>query len=120
MPLSSQIFTIKNETSPREDSGNVERCPVPLHRRSVENLGTGTGVKLCLPDAPRIDTDPTRTVSAPSHMQLTVKAARLDGTRLNLKKADLQRRREGIAEALREHGIEATTTSRIHRTTQER
>jgi hypothetical protein len=44
----------------------------------------------------------------------------LDGIRLNPRKPDLQRWREGFAEALREHGIEATTTSRIHRTTHER
>ena len=49
-----------------------------------------------------------------------MKAAGLDGNRLNPRKADLQRWREGFAEALREHGIEATTTSRIYRTTHER
>lgn len=36
------------------------------------------------------------------------------------RKPDLQRWREGFAEALLEHGIEATTTSRLHRTNQER
>ena len=54
------------------------------------------------------------------HVHLTVKAAGPDGMRLNPRKVDLQRWREGSAEALREHGIEATTTSRIHRTTHER
>ena len=49
-----------------------------------------------------------------------MKAAGLDGARLNPRKADLQRWREGFSEALREHGIEATTTSRIHRITHER
>lgn len=39
---------------------------------------------------------------------------------LHSEKADLQRWREDFAEALRGHEIEATTTSRIHRTTHER
>ncbi len=66
------------------------------------------------------ETDPDPHPSAHPHVHLTVKAAGLDGMRLNPRKADLQRWREGFAEALREHGIEATTTSRIHRTTHER
>ena len=66
------------------------------------------------------ETDPDPTCSPHPHVHLTVKAAGLDGIRLNPRKADLQRWREGFAEALREHGIEATTTSRIHRTTHER
>jgi len=66
------------------------------------------------------ETDPDPHPSPHPHVHLTVKAAGLDGIRLNPRKADLQRWREGFAEALREHGIEATTTSRIHRTNQER
>jgi len=66
------------------------------------------------------ETDPDPNPSPHPHVHLTVKAAGLDGVRLNPRKTDLQRWREGFAEALRDHGIEATTTSRIHRTTQER
>ncbi len=66
------------------------------------------------------ETDPDPNPSPHPHVHLTVKAAGLDGIRLNPRKADLQRWREGFAEALREHGIEATTTSRIHHTTHER
>ena len=66
------------------------------------------------------ETDPDPNPSPHPHVHLTVKAAGLDGVRLNPRKSDLQRWREGFAEALREHGIEATTTSRIHRTTHER
>ena len=66
------------------------------------------------------ETDPDPHPSPHPHVHLTVKAAGLDGVRLNPRKADLQRWREGFAEALREHGIEATTTSRIHRTTHDR
>lgn len=66
------------------------------------------------------ETDPDPHPSPHPHVHLTVKAAGLDGVRLNPRKADLQRWREGFAEALQEHGIEATTTSRIHRTTHER
>jgi len=66
------------------------------------------------------ETDPDPHPSQHPHVHLTVKAADLDGIRLNPRKPDLQRWREGFAEALREHGIEATTTSRIHRTSHER
>jgi len=66
------------------------------------------------------ETDPDPHPSPHPHVHLTVKAAGLDGIRLNPRKPDLQRWREGFAEALREHGIEATTTSRLHRTNQER
>ncbi len=66
------------------------------------------------------ETDPDPNPSSHPHVHLTVKTAGLDGTRLNPRKPDLQRWREGFAEALREHGIDATTTSRIHRTTHER
>jgi len=66
------------------------------------------------------ETDPDPHPSPHPHVHLTVKAAGLDGVRLNPRKVDLQRWREGFAEALREHGIEATTTSRLHRTSQER
>jgi hypothetical protein len=65
-------------------------------------------------------TDPDPHPSPHPHVHLTVKAAGLDGIRLNPRKTDLQRWREEFAEALREHGIEATTTSRLHRTNQER
>lgn len=66
------------------------------------------------------ETDPDPHPSPHPHVHLTVKTAGLDGVRLNPRKPDLQRWREGFAEALREHGIEATTTSRIHRTTHAR
>ena len=66
------------------------------------------------------ETDPDPNPSPHPHVHLTVKAASFDGVRLNPRKADLQRWREGFAEALRQHGIEATTTSRIHRMTHER
>lgn len=61
------------------------------------------------------ETDPDPTPSPHPHVHLTVKAAGFDGRRLNPRKPDLQRWREGFAEALREQGIEATTTSRLHR-----
>jgi len=66
------------------------------------------------------ETDPDPHPSPHPHVHLTVKAASLDGIRLNPRKPDLQRWREGFAEALREHGIEATTTSRLHRPNRER
>lgn len=66
------------------------------------------------------ETDPDPHPARHPHVHLTVKTAGLDGTRLNPRKPDLQRWREGFAEALREQGIEATTTSRLHRTTRER
>ena len=66
------------------------------------------------------ETDPDPHPARHPHVHLTIKTAGLDGTRLNPRKPDLQCWREGFAEALREQGIEATTTSRLHRTTHER
>lgn len=62
------------------------------------------------------DTDPDPEPSKHPHVHLVVKARGLDGTRLNPRKADLQRWREGFAEALREHGVEAAATKREQRT----
>lgn len=58
------------------------------------------------------DTDPDPKPSKHPHVHLSVKARGEDGTRLNPRKADLQRWREGFAEALREHGVEAAATNR--------
>ena len=66
------------------------------------------------------ETDPDPHPSRHPHVHLTVKTAGLDGIRLNPRKSDLQRWREGFGEALRDQGIDATTTSRLHRTTHER
>ena len=66
------------------------------------------------------DTDPDPNPSVHPHVHLTVKALSFEGTRLNPRKPDLQRWREGFAEALRDQGIEAMTTSRLHRTAHER
>lgn len=46
------------------------------------------------------------------HVHLCVKALGIDGTRLNPRKADLQRWRERFAETLRDHGVEANATPR--------
>jgi hypothetical protein len=61
------------------------------------------------------ETDPDKDSSPHPHVHLCVKAIGLDGTRLNPRKADLQRWRERFAEHLQEHGIEASATKRIHR-----
>jgi len=47
-----------------------------------------------------------------SHVHLCVLSMGRDGRRLNPRKADIQRWREGFAEQLREHGIEANATRR--------
>lgn len=46
------------------------------------------------------------------HVHLAVRAEGFDGRRLNPRKADLQRWREGFAEALAERGVEALATRR--------
>jgi hypothetical protein len=61
------------------------------------------------------DTDPDSKPSKHPHVHLCVKAMSLEGTRLNPRKADLHRWREGFAEALREHGVEAAATNRQQR-----
>ena len=66
------------------------------------------------------ETGPDPNPSRHPHVHLTVKTAGLDGTRLNPRKLDIQRWRKGFAEALRDQGIDAITTSRLHRTTHER
>jgi len=64
------------------------------------------------------DTDPDPVPSKHPHVHLAVKATSLDGTRLNPRKADLQRWREGFARALQEHGVEAAATNRQQRLSQ--
>ncbi len=66
------------------------------------------------------DTDPGREPAAQPHVHLCVKATGLDGVRLNPRKQDLQRWREDYAKALREHGVEAEATKRLHRLQRER
>lgn len=61
------------------------------------------------------DTDPDPQPSPNPHVHVVVKASRADGTRLNPRKADLQRWRETFAERLRDRGIDATATSRAQR-----
>lgn len=66
------------------------------------------------------DTDPDKDPSPNPHVHLCVKAMGLDGVRLNPRKDDLQRWREGFAHHLRERGVEAEATRRIHRLKRER
>ncbi len=61
------------------------------------------------------DTDPHPDPASNPHVHLCVKATRLDGTRLNPRKADLQRWRDNFAGHLRARGIEAESTTRLHR-----
>lgn len=53
-----------------------------------------------------------------SHVHLVVKASAFNGTRLNPRKDDLRRWREGFAASLRDQGIAANATSRRLRGTQ--
>jgi hypothetical protein len=57
-------------------------------------------------------TDPDPEPSPHPHVHLTIKARALSGVRLNPRKADLQRWREGFAERLRDQGLEASATRR--------
>lgn len=54
------------------------------------------------------------------HAHVCVKAEALDGTRLNPRKADLQRWRERFAYELRERGVEAEATRRAQRMQREK
>ena len=65
-------------------------------------------------------TDPDPSPPAHPHVHLSVKAQGHSGRRLNPRKADLQRWREGFAAQLRAHGIEANATSRLARLKRER
>jgi type IV secretory pathway VirD2 relaxase len=57
-------------------------------------------------------TDPDPEPSPHPHVHLTIKARALSGVRLNPRKADLQRWREGFAARLRDQGLEASATRR--------
>jgi hypothetical protein len=57
-------------------------------------------------------TDPDPEPSPHPHVHLTIKARGLSGVRLNPRKADLQRWREGFAARLRDQGLEASATRR--------
>lgn len=59
--------------------------------------------------------DPNKNPSENPHVHIVVKAVSDNGVRLDPKKADLQKWRETFAEKLREHGVEANATKRIHR-----
>ena len=60
-------------------------------------------------------TDPDPNPPAHPHVHLAVKTLGGRGQRLNPRKSDLQRWREGFAAELRAHGIEANATSRLAR-----
>jgi hypothetical protein len=60
-------------------------------------------------------TDPDPEPPDHPHIHLSVKVEGEDGHRMNPRKADLQRWREGFAAKLRTHGIEANATSRLAR-----
>lgn len=62
-----------------------------------------------------LDTDPGKEPSPNPHVHICVKAVGMDGTRLNPRKSDLQRWRERFAEKLREYGVEADASRRVHR-----
>lgn len=64
------------------------------------------------------ETDPDPEPSKHPHVHLAVKAVAMDGTRLNPRKADLQRWREGFARSLQAHGVEAAATNRQQRLSQ--
>jgi hypothetical protein len=66
-------------------------------------------------DTPHYDEDKEDPPSPNPHVHLVVQSASKDGTRLNPRKADLKRWREGFAQALQEHGVDAIATSRAHR-----
>jgi len=65
-------------------------------------------------------TDPDPSPPAHPHVHLSVKTQGYSGRRLNPRKADLQRWREGFAAQLRAHGIEANATSRLARLNREK
>jgi hypothetical protein len=71
-------------------------------------------------DTPHYDEDSTDPPNLNPHVHLLVKVADSAGRRLNPRKADLHRWREGFAEALRAYGVEAVATSRAERLRRER
>lgn len=66
------------------------------------------------------ETDPDKNPSRHPHIHLAVKAYSENLVRLHPMKADLQRWREGFAEALIEHGVDASASKRVQRFKSER
>jgi hypothetical protein len=66
-------------------------------------------------DTPHYAHDKQDPPSPNPHVHLVVMKGDQAGRRLNPNRADLQRWREGFAQALREHGVDALATSRLHR-----
>ena len=116
--------------------GDVQYLPEVSHRREAFNIvlsmpeGTDPeGLKLAVRDFAAktfkdhqyvmalhtFDTDPDKDPARHPHVHLTVRAEAIDGRRLNPRKADLQRWREGFRDALKDHGIEANATPRLAR-----
>ena len=104
------------ELDPRRRAGS------PLSLSVVLSMPAGTDA-LALRDAARAFADQTfggrrdyllalHTDADHPHVHLSVCALGWDGRRLNPKKADLEAWRQGFAQALREHGIEAEATPR--------
>ncbi len=65
-------------------------------------------------------TDPDPDPPDHPHLHLCLKLEGDDGRRLNPRKADLKRWRDGFAASLREHGIEANSTTRLARLMRDR
>ena len=65
-------------------------------------------------------TDPDPEPPDHPHIHLCLKLEGADGQRLNPRKADLKRWRDGFAASLREHGIDANSTTRLARLKRDR
>jgi hypothetical protein len=103
-----QAFNIVLSMPAGTNEFGVRQAAADFARREFENYQYAMALHT-------FDTDPDKNPSPNPHVHLCVKALGLDGTRLNPRKAELQRWREGFAQALRENGIEAEATKRIHR-----
>ena len=71
-------------------------------------------------DTPHYDADKNDPPSPHPHVHLIIQSMGMDGKRLNPRKADLARWREGFAAALQAHGVDAVATSRALRLQRQR
>jgi hypothetical protein len=119
------------ETSPRREALNIVFSmpegtdPIAVKKAvrdfaAREFAGHHYAIALHTEDTPHYAGDQQDPPTPNPHVHVIVLKSDERGRRLNPRKADLQRWREGFAQALGEHGVDAVATSRMHRLKRER
>ncbi|MDI7776564.1 hypothetical protein [Asticcacaulis sp. EMRT-3] len=110
-------YRIKDETTTREAFNIVLSMPEgtdphQLHKAARDFAKSEFAGHEYVMALHTFETDPDPEPARHPHVHLSVKARSDAGVRMNPRKGDLQRWREGFAQSLRDHGVEAVATSR--------